>query len=58
MKSLSREVVQRLHSPMGKLPRCYQVVIRAEFKQQVPMKICHVTHRILDSPWKSSRRVP
>ncbi|HYK88041.1 MAG TPA: hypothetical protein VE398_04695 [Acidobacteriota bacterium] len=48
----ARELVQKVSSSAGKLPRCYQVVIRVEFKQQVPWKISYLTHRILDPPWK------
>ncbi len=52
----ARELVQQVKISGGKLPRCYQIVIRAEFKQQVPLKISYVTHRILDPPWESGQR--
>jgi hypothetical protein len=34
----------------GKLPAAYQVVIRAEFKAQAPVKVSYVAHRSLDAP--------
>ncbi len=46
------ELVGRMKRPSGELPRSYQVVIRVEFKQQVPWKISFVTHRVLEPPWK------
>jgi hypothetical protein len=48
------ELVNRVKTADGKLPRSFQAVIRVECKQQVPWKISFVTHRILDNPWKSS----
>jgi hypothetical protein len=49
----ARELVRRLQSPDGKLPPCFQIVVRAEFRQQIPWKISYVTHRVLTPPWKS-----
>ncbi len=51
----AKDLVQRVKGTGGKLPPCYQVVIRVEFKQQVPWKLAYVTHRILETPWKSDR---
>ncbi len=48
----ARELVQKLRLPSGTLPRCYQVVVHAQFKKQVPWKISYVTHRVLENPWK------
>ncbi len=43
----ARELVSRLRLPSGKLPQAYQVVIRAKFKDQVPVDASYVTHREL-----------
>jgi hypothetical protein len=51
----ARDLVDRLKLPSGQLPRSYQVMIRVEFKQQVPWKISYVTHRVLKQPWNSSQ---
>jgi hypothetical protein len=44
------ELVRHLRLPSGKLPSTYQVVIRADFKSQVPVKLGYVAHRSLDTP--------
>jgi len=51
----ARDLVDRLKLPSGRLPRSYQVMIRVEFKQQVPWKISYVTHRVLKQPWNSGQ---
>jgi len=51
----ARDLVQKLKTAAGPMPRTFQVVIRVEFKQQVPWKISYVTHRILEPPWKSHK---
>jgi len=48
----ARELVARLRLPSGKLPEAYQVVIRAKFKDQVPIETSYVTHRVLKAPRK------
>ncbi len=53
----AKDLVKRVQTSVGMLPRCYQLVIRAEFKQQVPWKISYVTHRILNPPWESGQRI-
>ena len=40
-------LVARLRLPSGQLPDCYQVVVRARFKDQVPIEMSYVTHRVL-----------
>jgi hypothetical protein len=44
----ARDLVKHLSLPSGKLPPVYQVVIRAEFKSQTPVKVAYVAHRTLD----------
>lgn len=41
------DLVPRLRRPSGQLPDCYQVVLRAKFKDQVPIEISYVTHHVL-----------
>jgi hypothetical protein len=43
-------LVSHLRLPSGKLPAAYQVVIRADFKAQTPVKVTYVAHRSLDVP--------
>jgi hypothetical protein len=48
----AKELVQKLRLPTGRLPDCYQVVVHAQFKKQVPWKMSYVSHRVLENPWK------
>lgn len=43
----ARELVRSVRLPSGKLPRAFQVVIRAKFKNEVPVQLSHVTHHVL-----------
>jgi hypothetical protein len=43
-----RDLVNRLRQPSGDLPKSYQVVIKARFKEQVPVEISYVTHRVIE----------
>lgn len=43
----ARELVRFLRLSSGKLPRSYQVVIRAKFKTEVPVELVYVTHHVL-----------
>jgi hypothetical protein len=43
------ELVRHLRLPSGKLPASYQVVIRVDFKSQIPVKVSYVAHRSLDN---------
>ncbi len=45
----ARELVGKLQLPSGKLPNSYQVIIKARFKEEVPVSLSYVTHRILES---------
>lgn len=42
----AREIVNKLRQPSGDLPKSYQVLIKAKFKEQVPVEISYVTHRV------------
>lgn len=42
------ELTARLRDAAGKMPRAYQVVVRAKFQSQTPVEIHYVTHRVLD----------
>ena len=44
----ARELVKKLQRASGDIPKFYQVVIKAAFKTQVPLKISYVTHRELE----------
>lgn len=47
-----KQLVSRLRLPgSGELPSAYQVLIRARFKQDVPVEVAYVTHR----SWPASR---
>jgi hypothetical protein len=45
----ARDLVRHLRLPSGKLPSAYQVVIRADFKSQTPVKVVYVAHRALEN---------
>jgi hypothetical protein len=49
MLSVSLGVI-RQSSASGKIPDAYQVVIRAKFKDQVPIETLYTTHRVLAIP--------
>lgn len=50
-----KQLVERLRLPgSGELPGAYQVLIRARFKQDVPVEVAYVTHR----SWPASRSAP
>jgi hypothetical protein len=46
----AKDLVRHLRLPSGKLPATYQVVIRADFKAQIPVKVSYVAHRSLETP--------
>jgi len=43
----AREIVQHLRLPSGRCPEAYQVVIRADFRSYVLVKIRYVAHHVL-----------
>jgi hypothetical protein len=46
----AKDFIRRARLPSGKLPAAYQLVIRADFKSQTPVKVAYVAHRSLDLP--------
>ncbi len=46
--SHAAELVSRVRLPSGKLPDAFQVLIRAKFKDMVPVESSYVTHRVLE----------
>lgn len=46
----AKDLVARLRLPSGKMPQSYQVVIRTKVKDQVPIEVSYVTHRVLSAP--------
>jgi hypothetical protein len=44
------DFLKRVRLTSGKLPTAYQVVIRADFKAQTPVKVAYVAYRSLNSP--------
>jgi hypothetical protein len=46
----AKEIAQHLRLPSGQCPEAYQVVIRADFKSYVPVKIQYVVHHVLKEP--------
>ena len=51
----ARRLVPKLRGPSGEMPGAWQVVVRADFKSQSPVKVEYVTHRNLDSAPASVR---
>ena len=43
----ARQLVQRLRLPSGKLPQYYQVVLKVEFRDGIPLQSSYLLHRIL-----------
>jgi len=43
----AKDLVSRLRLASGKMPDCYQVVIRTKVREQVPIEMSYVTHRVL-----------
>jgi hypothetical protein len=50
----ARELVQRLRSPTGEIPRYYQVVLKVAFKQGIPVQSSYVFHHVLNSSKRGS----
>jgi hypothetical protein len=50
MPEHATELVRHLRLPSGRLPASYQVVIRVDFKAQMPVNVSYVAHRSLDTP--------
>jgi hypothetical protein len=43
----ARELVARLRQPSGEMPRYFQVVLKVEFKQGIPVQSSYVFHHVL-----------
>jgi hypothetical protein len=43
----ARELVHRLRTPNGSIPRYFQAVIRVSFKQGIPVQSSYVFHHVL-----------
>lgn len=43
----ARELVSHLRAPSGEIPRYYQVVLKVEFKQGIPVESSYVFHHVL-----------
>jgi hypothetical protein len=43
----AKDLVSRLRLASGKIPESYQVVIRTKVREQVPIEMSYVTHRVL-----------
>jgi hypothetical protein len=46
----ARELVRRLRTPSGDLPRYFQVVVKVAFKQGIPVQSSYVFHHVLSGP--------
>lgn len=44
------ELVRRLRTPSGEMPRYYQVVLKVAFKQGIPVQSSYVFHHVLSGP--------
>jgi hypothetical protein len=51
----ARELVRRLRLPSGELPEYFQVVVKARFKEMVPVELAYQFHHVLTSAVKKSR---
>jgi hypothetical protein len=45
----AKELVQRLRTPSGEIPRYYQVVLKVAFKQGIPVQSSYVFHHVLNT---------
>jgi hypothetical protein len=46
----ARELVRRLRTPSGEIPRYFQVVVKVAFKQGIPVQSSYVFHHVLSGP--------
>jgi hypothetical protein len=46
----ARQLVARLRTPSGEIPRYFQVVLKVEFKQGIPVHSSYVFHHVLPDP--------
>ena len=46
----AKELVNRLRTPSGEIPKYYQVVLKVAFKQGIPVQSSYVFHHVLSGP--------
>ena len=46
----ARELVRRLRTPSGEIPRYFQAVVKVVFKQGIPVQSSYVFHHVLSGP--------
>ena len=46
----AKELVRRMRTPSGEMPRHYQVVLKVAFRQGIPVQSSYVFHHVLDAP--------
>jgi hypothetical protein len=46
----ARELVRRLRTPSGEIPRYFQAVVKVAFKQGIPVQSSYVFHHVLNGP--------
>ena len=46
----ARELVRRLRTPSGEIPRYFQAVVKVAFKQGIPVQSSYVFHHVLSGP--------
>ena len=47
--TLAKSVLDRIKTPSGAIPRCFQVVLKVRFRDGVPVDVVYVTHRAVSS---------
>jgi hypothetical protein len=51
-----RQLVARLRNPSGQVPKYFQVVLKVEFKQGIPVQSSYVLHHVLADPTQRPRK--
>jgi hypothetical protein len=51
-----RQLVARLRNPSGQVPKYFQVVLKVEFKQGIPVQSSYVFHHVLADPATKPRK--
>jgi hypothetical protein len=46
----ARELLRRLRTPSGEIPRYFQAVVKVSFKQGIPVQSSYVFHHVLSGP--------
>jgi hypothetical protein len=45
--TLARMLFERIKTPLGDVPRCFQILLKVKFRDTVPVEISYVTHRVM-----------